>query len=420
MAAFVCSVYSECVPNKPPVAAFAYLPLKPHVFESILFNASASYDPDDFIASYTWGFDDGNVTKVFDAIISHYYGMSGSYNVTLTVEDSGGLKNSTSREVTVTAPPFASFSYSPTHLRVGEAATFNASQSKPNGGYIVSYEWDFGDGNVSTIANPITIHVYSALGVYTVSLTVADSENESDVASDIIRVWSYLHANFTFEPLSPRVDENVKFDASASTSNGGYIVSYEWDFGDGNITTIADPIMSHIYFTFGVYTVTLTVTDSENESDIASDTIRVWAYPHADFTFEPQVPHITENVKFDASASTPNGGDIVSYEWDFGDDTNASGMIVTHHYAKAGNYTVTLNVTDSEEKWDVELKNVEVLPQRDDLNEDGKVDILDLAVLCKAYGSYPGHPRWNSKADIIPDLIINILDVVKIAKAFHQ
>jgi len=333
MAAFVCSVYSECVPNKPPVATFAYLPPKPRVRESILFNASASYDPDGSIASYTWDFDDGNVTKVFDAIISHHYEMPGTYNVTLAVEDSGGLKNSTSGEITVTAPPFASFSYSPTHPQVGETVIFNASQSKPN---------------------------------------------------------------------------------------GGYIVNYEWDFGDANITATADPVITHVYSTFGAYTVILTVIDSENESDIASDTIGVWAYPHADFTFEPQVPHITENVKFDASASTPNGGDVVSYEWDFGDDTNASGMIVTHHYAKAGNYTVTLTVTDSEEKWDVELKNVEVLPQREDLNEDGKVDILDLAVVCKAYGSYPGHPRWNSKVDIIPDLIINILDVVKIAKAFHQ
>jgi len=331
--AFVCSAYSECVPNKPPVATFAYLPPKPRVCESILFNASASYDPDGSIASYTWDFDDGNVTKVFDAIISHHYEMPGTYNVTLAVEDSGGLRNSTSREITVTALPFASFSYSPTHPQVGETVMFNASQSKPN---------------------------------------------------------------------------------------GGYVVNYEWDFGDANVTAIAEPVITHVYFTFGVYTVILTVIDSENESDTTSDTIRVWAYPRADFTHDPLVPRVCENVEFDASYSTPNGGHIVSYEWDFGDATRGYGVIVTHHYAKAGNYTVTLNITDSEGKWDMKSKNIEVLPRREDLNEDGKVDILDLAVVCKAYGSYPGHPRWNPKADIILDLIINILDVVKIAKVFHQ
>ena len=322
-----------CIPNKPPIAAFTYSPPNPHVCESIIFNASASYDPDGSIASYTWDFDDGNTTKVFDAIVSHHFEMLGTYNVTLTVADSGGLKNSTSREITVTKRPFAAFTYSPTHPQVDEAVTFNGSQSKPD---------------------------------------------------------------------------------------GGYIVSYQWDFGDDNVTTIADPAITHVYSTFGVYTVTLTITDSENESDIASDTIRVWAYPHAGFTLEPLIPHAGENVKFNASASTPNGGHIVSYEWDFGGATSASGMIVTHDYTEARNYTVTLNVTDSEGKWDIESKNIEVLPQREDLNEDGKVDILDLAMLCKAYGSYPGHPRWNPKADIIPDGMINVLDVVKIARTFHQ
>jgi PKD repeat protein len=322
-----------CIPNKPPIAAFTYSPANPRVCESIFFNASASYDPDGSIASYTWDFDDGNITKVFNAIVSHHYEISGTYNVTLTVEDSGGLKNSTSREITVTAPPLASFSYSPTLPQVGETVIFNASQSKPD---------------------------------------------------------------------------------------GGYIVSYEWDFGDANITAIAEPVITHFYSTFGVYTVTLTVIDSENESDTTSENIRVWAYPHADFTHNPPVPRVYENVEFDASHSTPDGGYIVSYEWNFGDATSGSGMTVTHQYAEAGNYTVTLNVTDSEGKCDMKSKNIEVLPKREDLNEDGKVDILDLAVLCKAYGSYPEHPRWNPKADIVPDLIINILDVVKVAKAFYQ
>lgn len=320
------------VPNVSPIVVFSYLPPKPHVCESIIFNASASYDPDGYITSYTWDFDDGNVTEVFDAIISHHYAIPGIYNVTLTVADSGSLKNSTSQEITVTKPPSAIFTYSPTESQAGEAVTFNASESKPDGGYIVSYKWDFGDGNVTTIADPITIHVYS---------------------------------------------------------------------------------------TFGVYNVTLTVSDSENESDTVSDTVRVWAYPQADFTFEPLVPRVNENVKFNASASTPDGGYIVSYEWDLGDSVRESGVIVTHRYKRVGNYTVTLNVTDSEGKWDITSRIVEVLPEREDLNKDGKVDILDLAIICKAYGSYPGHPRWNPEADIVSDGIINILDAVKVARVFH-
>ena len=53
-----------------------------------------------------------------------------------------------------------------------------------------------------------------------------------------------------------------------------------------------------------------------------------------------------------------------------------------------------------------------------DLNMDGKVDILDIGIFAKAYGSYPGHPRWDPFADLVRDKSINILDVVTIAKNF--
>ena len=82
--------------------------------------------------------------------------------------------------------------------------------------------------------------------------------------------------------------------------------------------------------------------------------------PVASFSWSPSVPEVDELVTFDASASMPNGGEIVSYEWDFGDGNYASGKIVTHQYSFAGNYTVTLNVTDSEGLWDVEQEQIEV------------------------------------------------------------
>jgi hypothetical protein len=80
--------------------------------------------------------------------------------------------------------------------------------------------------------------------------------------------------------------------------------------------------------------------------------------PIADFTWSPAIPKVGELVTFNASASTPDGGEIVSYEWDFGDGQHASGKIVTHIYTSAGNFTVTLNVTDSEGFWDIEQKHI--------------------------------------------------------------
>jgi parallel beta-helix repeat protein len=55
-----------------------------------------------------------------------------------------------------------------------------------------------------------------------------------------------------------------------------------------------------------------------------------------------------------------------------------------------------------------------------DVNSDGVVDIRDIAIFGKAFGSYPGHPRWNQTADLDGNGIINILDGVMIAKNFGK
>jgi len=84
--------------------------------------------------------------------------------------------------------------------------------------------------------------------------------------------------------------------------------------------------------------------------------------PTANFTWTPLYPMVGEVVTFNASTSAPNGGTIVKYEWDFGDGENATGEVVTHTYLLAGNYTVTLNVTDCEGLLDIEQKTIEVKP----------------------------------------------------------
>jgi PKD repeat protein len=83
--------------------------------------------------------------------------------------------------------------------------------------------------------------------------------------------------------------------------------------------------------------------------------------PVANFTWTPPIPKVGEPVTFDASASTPNGGTIVKYEWNFSDGGTATGKIVTHTYVNPGTYIVTLNVTDSQGLWDIEQKQIQVV-----------------------------------------------------------
>ncbi len=74
--------------------------------------------------------------------------------------------------------------------------------------------------------------------------------------------------------------------------------------------------------------------------------------PNAEFKVTPQPLSAGQMATFDASASSPflasRGNSLVSYAWDFGDGTKASGKVATHTYAKKGEYLVQLTVKDTQ------------------------------------------------------------------------
>jgi PKD repeat protein len=418
-------VNGECV-NIPPVAIFTYSPPIPYVREPVFFDASASYDPNGFIFSYAWDFGDGNATVISTAEIVHVYMIPGEYNVTLLVMDNLGATDSTSKTLLVKDHATASFSYSPPGPHVNELIHFDASNSSAGeGGVILSYAWDFGDANVSAIGIPFITHSYSEAGVYNVTLNVTSSNGESDSESQLINVTIQSNtvpkAVFTWFPTVPEAGEPVDFNASDSTSDGGTITSYDWDFGDGVTQAVTDPIVTHIYESFGNYTVLLNVTNSGGLSDVANHSLVVVATPIADFVFDPKAPRVCNVVTFNASISNPRGGQILSYEWMFeGNSTPQFGVTVTHRFRRMGEYVVSLNVTTGDGLWDVKNVTVKILPHIADLNEDGKVDILDLAIFGKSYGSLPGSDRWNPRADIDGNDVINIIDGAAIARSYNM
>jgi len=351
---------------KPPIAAFFFEPSYPTSGDTVTFNATASYDPDGYIVTYRWDFGDATspVTE-YDPIITHIYSKYGDYHVTLTVTDNSSLTDSAQDIVSVRQRPVASFDFCPPDPLEHEFVVFDASSSTPDGGVLVSYEWDFGDGTPHVVeSDPVTNHTYDTYGTYILILNVTDSEGKWDIESKPITVERCPIADFYWTPYWPQQGETVTFNASFSTPDGGVIVYYEWDFGDGSPHVLEfDPIINHTYSSHGTYTVTLNVTDSECRSGIKSDYISVRANPCASFTWSPPSPLRGQTVTFDGSSSTPDGGTLVSYTWDFGDGAppiTESDPITSHVYASSGNFTVTLNITDSEEKWDIESKQVSV------------------------------------------------------------
>jgi nitrous oxidase accessory protein len=104
--------------------------------------------------------------------------------------------------------PVAVFTWSPLKPIRNQPATFNASKSYAVNRTIISYKWNFGDGNITTVTNPITIHTFTSPGNYTVTLTVTNNELLTNSTSHIVTVLLYQLAIDVYtqqpEPYSGR------------------------------------------------------------------------------------------------------------------------------------------------------------------------------------------------------------------------
>jgi PKD repeat protein len=166
----------------------------------------------------------------------------------------------------ITNPPQAMFSVSSAAGETPFTTSFNATMSFDPDGHITTYQWDFGDG--TTGSGPMTSHEYVKNGEFVVRLTVTDNSGATAVVETEINAQNPAPtASFEYKPRSTLPDgtcfvcrgEVVTFAATAS--DDGYVVSYEWDFGDGNYAEGQE--VTHSFDSSGVKAVTLTVTDDD-------------------------------------------------------------------------------------------------------------------------------------------------------------
>ncbi|NYJ06259.1 beta strand repeat-containing protein [Petropleomorpha daqingensis] len=168
--------------NTPPTASFTATPSG----LAVSVNGSASNDPGGSVASYSWGWGDGT-TPGTGVTAGHTYAAGGTYTITLTVTDNGGLTGTTTRTVTVAPntnpPPTAAF----TVAANGLTASVDGSGSSDPGGSIASYSWGWGD-NTALGTGATATHTYAAGGTYTITLTVTDNGGAINTVSHAVTV----------------------------------------------------------------------------------------------------------------------------------------------------------------------------------------------------------------------------------------
>lgn len=191
---------------------------------------------------------------------------------------------------------------------------FSSTGSSDPEGTPLTYNWAFGDGTTSTLANPS--HTYQAVSNYLARLTISDGTNSVTSTNLSIRVSAtpindppVVAASAT--PRSGAAPLAVAFSSAGTSDPEGTPLSYNWTFGDGTISTAANP--NHTYASIGNYTARLTVSDGTNSvlsSAIGVTVVAAGSGLVASYSFDEG----SGQTVFDASGNN-NSGSIIGARW---------------------------------------------------------------------------------------------------------
>ena len=317
---------------------------------AIPFASTASVNGSASITNYLWDF--GNTNSGSGINTSHLYTTPGSYNVTHIVSTNEGCFDTITQTITVFNNPVAGFTHQ--NVCLGNAMNFTNTSTVGSPDVISSYLWAFGDGSpTSTQTNPS--HTYLTEGNYTVTLIATTSNACSDVANITVSVYDAPTAGFTFN----NVCENIpaSFTNTSNNPNIGNIATFSWNFGDGSPLNSIDFNPIHTYTTAGTYTVTLIVNSSNlGCSDTLQQTIDIYPSPVSQFTFTNQCFGVPISF-IDQSINA------VSYNWNFGDNTNSITQNPQHLYNTSGNFSVSLTVSSANGCTNTSIQTITVYPK---------------------------------------------------------
>ena len=247
-----------------PRAEFTYSPREPEVGVVVALDGSASTDADGTVQFYEWDLNNDGRADATGKTVNHVFTRGGSLPITLVVTDNDGVTDSITRsvQVTVNNPPVADFTYSPASPTTADTVNFSSTSTDTDGG-ITAWLWSFGDTGTSTIQTPS--HTYTAVGSYTVKLTVTDTDGVTAEKTRSVVVgeppFRELVATFDWDLKPAAPGELVTFTPTITTPSPlptGLAVTYAWNFGDGTTSAAEKP--THAFATAGLYTVTVTVS----------------------------------------------------------------------------------------------------------------------------------------------------------------
>lgn len=293
-------------------------------------------------ASRTWDFGDGTVVTTSNAYIAHTYTTAGKFDITLTVTSAAGCTAALKKaayiaislpEITM-APPLSGCA---PYTAVFSAASGN-SASDP----VVSWAWDFGDGNTQTSPGGNASHIYTQTGTYNIGVTVTTQSQcvVTRTFDKYVRAGNPpANVSFSVSPPGACVGEPVRLLANADNAD-----TYSWDFGDGETAEGTSNDIRHSFNANGNLTVQMKAGSNGCFIPAPPATVAITG-PVSKFSL---VRDCNDKSRFIFTNNAVGTGPNTTYEWDFGDNSPlVNTRDAVHAYTTPGNYTVRLTIGET-------------------------------------------------------------------------
>ncbi|MEM6264691.1 MAG: PKD domain-containing protein, partial [Bacteroidota bacterium] len=288
---------------------------------------------------YLWDF--GDNTTSLQRSPTKLYPNSGTYPVSLVIEDTIGCRDTLIRPSYITiADPDVSIAADTTQATCPPLLVrFTATPNSPHP--FNAWNWDFGNNNSSAVQNPSNL--YTVPGKYGVSLiaTAASGCADTVLLPDSI-ILGGPFGSFSFAPQSGCEGQQIAFTTTTTRNTASIAI----DANDGNIVpgTIGLPVL-HTYQDSGVYIPTMILRDSLGCTVSIPSTSGITIFPTPNVNFSsPDTALCDSGVVrfFDQSTSSTI---LNNWQWDFGDGGSGTGQTPTHNYRDTGSFPVQLIVT---------------------------------------------------------------------------
>ena len=282
--------------------------------------------------NHKWYFGDGDSTDAPDPV--KQYATNGTYYLTYNAISSlYGYIRTVLDTVEVTQIPQVAFKIA----NVCEGGTHTFTNNTTVAAGVLSYIWDYGDGNGSTNSAMVHTHNYASKGRYNVTLKA-----EANGCSAELTKNAYSFPNPEADITAPTSgilcsNKPVPFGNNSTISSGTF--GHLWDMGDNNLQTTKT--LNYQYAGPGTYKVLYTAISEFGCEGKDSTQVTIQNSPKVDFNFG-QACDLTPTDFTDATTGIAPSNP--TYTWDLGDGNSSGAQNPSHQYTSIGPKVVNLKV----------------------------------------------------------------------------